>query len=151
VPGGGEHDGAGHLDLAHGDLPPVTGPLVATVEGQRQPVQPPLGEYLDGAWLQRIADLLQGGRVVAGGEAVGQLGEPDPRPLRLPLGPLMAVEPDLGRVGEVGADLDERRAEALIPQGVGRPSARCLRAQVLFRRPPTRTGRAGFPRITALR
>ena len=28
----------------------------------------------------------------------------------------MAVEPDLGRIGEIGADLDERRAEALIPQ-----------------------------------
>src|SRR5215212_3241780 len=31
-------------------------------------------------------------------------------------GPLMAVDPDLGRVGEVGADLDKRRPELLIPQ-----------------------------------
>jgi hypothetical protein len=28
----------------------------------------------------------------------------------------MPVDPDLGRVGEVGADLDERAAELLIPQ-----------------------------------
>src|SRR5215207_2096317 len=31
-------------------------------------------------------------------------------------GPLMAVDPTLGRVGEVGADLDERRAEVDVPE-----------------------------------
>src|ERR1019366_4949915 len=56
-------------------------------------------------------------------------------PLRLPFNPLVPVDPDLGRIREVRAYLDERRAEPGVPQGVGRPSARCLRVQVLFPRP----------------
>src|SRR5262249_36525445 len=57
--------------------------------------------------LQPVADLLQPGRVIAGREAVGQLGEGDAGLGCLPLGPLVPVDPDLGRVREVGADLDE--------------------------------------------
>jgi hypothetical protein len=79
-------------------------------------VHPPLGEHLDGARLEPVADLLRPGRVIAGREAVGQLGEPDAGLERLALGPLVAVDPDLGRVGEAGADLDERRPEVLVPQ-----------------------------------
>jgi len=92
------------------------GLLIGAAEGQREAVQPPLGEHLDGARLQPVADLLQGGRVFAGGEPVGQLGEGDPGLGGLPLGPLMPVDPDLGRVGEIGAHLDERRAEISVPQ-----------------------------------
>jgi hypothetical protein len=124
-------------------LPPVPGPLAGRAEGQREPVQPPLGEHLDSARAQPVADLLQAGRVVAGGEAVRQFGEADPGPPRLPFGPLMTVEPDLGRVGEVGADLDERRAEALIPQ-----------VEVVAGHPPAGLGEgelrrrcAGFPPV----
>ena len=40
--------------------------LVLAAEGHREPVQPPLGEHLDGARLQPVADRLQRGRVVAG-------------------------------------------------------------------------------------
>jgi hypothetical protein len=110
-----QHDGAGHLDLPHGRLPPVPGQLVLTAERHRQAVQPPLGEHLDGAGLQPVADRLQPVRIVAGGEPVGQGGEGDPGLECLPLGPLVPADPDLGRVGEVDADLDERRAEVLIP------------------------------------
>ena len=62
--GRGEHDGAGDLDLGHRALPPVPGLLVGGAERQRQPVQPPLEEHLDGAGLQRVADPLQQGRVL---------------------------------------------------------------------------------------
>ena len=55
-------------------------------------------------------------RVAGRGEPVGQLGEADPGLERLPLGPFVPVDPDLDRVGEVCADLDERRPEILIPQ-----------------------------------
>src|SRR6185312_6253189 len=55
-------------------------------------------------------------RVVGGGESVGQRGESDPGPGRLLLGPLMSVQPDLDRIRQVGTDLDERRAELLVPQ-----------------------------------
>ena len=114
--GGIEHQGAGDPGLAHGDLPPVPGPLIARAEGQREAMQPPLGEHLDGARLQPVADLLQSGRVLAGREAVGQLGKRDPGLGGLPLGPLVPVDPDLGRAGEIRADLDERRAEISVPQ-----------------------------------
>jgi hypothetical protein len=113
---GVEDDGAGDLDLPHRALPPVPGIAVLACEGHGDPVQPPLGEHLDGARLEPVADLLQPGGVVAGREAVGQLSEADAGLECLPLGPLVAVDPDLGRVGEVGADLDERRAEVLVPQ-----------------------------------
>ena len=139
-----EHEGAGDLDLAHGDLPPVPGRLISRAEGQREAVQPPLGEHLDGAGLQPVADHLQRDRVLAGGEPVGQLGEGDPGPGGLPLGPLVAVDPDLGRVGEVGADLDERRAEVLVPQ-----------VEVVAGHPPVSLGegelrrcRAGLPPVS---
>jgi hypothetical protein len=64
---------------------------------------------------------------------------------------VVAVDAQLGVEREVAAELQEERAEVGVHAGVGRPSARCPRMRVLFRRPPTRTGRAGFPRITALR
>jgi hypothetical protein len=111
-----EDDGAGDLDLAHRQLPPVPRPLIERAERQRQPVQPPLGEGLDHRGAEPVADVLQGGRVIARGEPVGQLAVADPGLNALALGPLVAVDPDLGRVGEVGADLDECRAGALISQ-----------------------------------
>jgi hypothetical protein len=76
-------------------------------------VQPPLGEHLDGARLEPVADLLQPGRVIAGREPVRQLGAADAGLDRLPLGPLVPVHPDLRRVGEIGADLDERSGAPL--------------------------------------
>jgi hypothetical protein len=95
-----EDDGAGHLDLPHRALPPVPGVLVCLPERHREAGQPPLGEDLDGAGLQPVADRLQAGRVVAGGEPAGQGGEPDAGLDRLALGPLVPVDPDPGRVGQ---------------------------------------------------
>jgi hypothetical protein len=69
------------------------GVAVLAAEGHGDAVYPPLGEYLDGAGLEPVADLLQPGRVIAGREAVGQLGEGDAGPQRLPLGPLVPVDP----------------------------------------------------------
>ena len=40
----------------------------------------------------------------------------DPFLVGLALGSLVPVEPDLGRVGEVVADVDERRAEVDVPE-----------------------------------
>jgi hypothetical protein len=106
-----EDDGAGDLHLPHRGLPPVAGVMVPGGERQWQPVQPPLGEHVDGARSEPVTDRLQRGGVLAGGEPVGQRGEPEPGLLGLPLGPLMPVNPDLGRIREPGAHLDERRAE----------------------------------------
>ena len=45
--------------------------------------------------------------VVTGGEPVGQRRVPDPGVISLPFGPLVTVQPHLGWIREVGADLDE--------------------------------------------
>jgi hypothetical protein len=87
-----EDESAGDLDLPHGSLPPVPGQLVLAAERHREPGQPPLGEHLDSARLQPVAHRLQPVRVIAGGEPVGQRGEPDPGLERLPLGPLVPVD-----------------------------------------------------------
>jgi hypothetical protein len=114
--GGAEHDGLGDLDLAHRDVPPVAGGPVVGRQRQRQARPPALGEHGEGARSEAVTDLLQGTGVRAGGEAVGQLPERDPGAGGLALGPLVAVHPNLARVGEVRADLDERRPEVDVPQ-----------------------------------
>jgi hypothetical protein len=100
MPGRIEHDRAGDLHLAHGDLPPVARRAVFGAKRQGQPVQPPLGEHLNGARLQPVTDLMQGGRVIAGGEAVGQRSEPDPGLGGLPLGPFCPLTQILAGYGK---------------------------------------------------
>src|ERR1019366_1269054 len=51
IAGLGEHDGAGHLDLGHRQLPPVPGPLVSGTQRQREAGQPALEEHADRAGL----------------------------------------------------------------------------------------------------
>ena len=70
------------------------------------------GLHVGGA--EPVADRLQPIRVGTGGEPVGQLGEGDARPAGLALGPLVAVDPHLGRIREVGADLDEAGTELAV-------------------------------------
>ena len=110
-----EHQGARHLDLAHRQLPPIAGGAVVLGQRQRQHRPPAFGEHPDRARAEPVADRLQRGRISAGGEPVGQLGEPDAGLDGLPFGPLVAVDPDLHRIREVGADLDERRPEIVVP------------------------------------
>ena len=116
VPRRGEHEGPRDLDLAHRQLPPVAGRLVGRGQRHRQDREPAIGELGDLDRAEPVADGLQTGGVVGGGEPVGQLGEPDPDTGGLPFGPLVAIDPDLGRVGEVGADLHERRPEIGVPE-----------------------------------
>ena len=110
-----EHDRAGRLDLAHRQLPPVAAGPIGIVERGRDDRHPPLEERVDVGRAEPIADRLQGGRVVTGPEPVGQLGEADPGGGGLLLGPLVPVQPDLGRIREVGAQLDEARPELGVP------------------------------------
>jgi hypothetical protein len=106
-----KHDRAADLDLAHGQLPPGPGRTVGAGEGRRDLPDPAVEEALDHGRAEAIADPLQARRLVAGGKAVGELGDDQAGLGRLPLGPLVPVEPHLGRVGEVAAELDEARAE----------------------------------------
>ena len=65
--------------------------MVPGGERQRQPVQPPLGEHVDGPGPEPVTDRPQRSRVLASSEPIGQRNEPDPGPLGLPLDPLMPV------------------------------------------------------------
>ena len=94
---------------------------------------PAIEEGLDLLWAQAVADGPETGGVVTGGEAVGECGEGETFGAGLTLGPLVAVEPDLGRVGKVGAELDEARAELDAPDVEvvdGDPAVRLAEAEV---------------------
>src|SRR5215218_9649455 len=53
-------------------------------------------------------------RVLTGGEPVRQPGPADPSLAGLAFGPLVAIQPDFDRVGEIRTNLDKRRTEILI-------------------------------------
>src|SRR5207244_6023547 len=95
--------------------PPVPGCPVLRGQRQRQPRHPPVEKRLEVAWPEPVADQLQAVGVITAGEPVGQLGEADPGPGGRLLGMLMTVEPDLDRIREVRADLDEPGPPELVP------------------------------------
>jgi hypothetical protein len=76
---------------------------------------PAVEERLDLPGAEPVAHLLQPIRVVAGREPACQLGNADALLAGLLLGPLVAVDPHLGRPGEGAAQLDEPGAELLVP------------------------------------
>jgi hypothetical protein len=73
-----EHDGAGDLDLPHGGFPPVACVPILGRERQGETRQPAFDEHSYRPRTKSITDLLHGDRILAGGESVGQLGEPIP-------------------------------------------------------------------------
>ena len=113
---GVEDQRARNLDLPHRQLPPVTSLPIVVGQRQRQHAHPALEEHVDRARSETVADRLQPVRVGAGGEPVGQFGEGQASVNALTLGPLVPVHPHLDRIREVGAHLDERRAELDVPQ-----------------------------------
>jgi hypothetical protein len=101
-----------------------------------------------------VTDGLQSGRVVAAGEAVGQRGPAGPGLAGLPFRPLMAVQPYLDRVGEVAADLDERRPEVVVPNVevvAGDPTVGSVPAEMRRATIPGLTGSAGRDPLELLR
>ena len=86
---------------------------------------PPLEERLDMSRAEPVTDALQSSPVVTGGEPVGQLNQVATGFGGLAFGPLVAVHPHLGRVGEVATDLDETRPEVGVED-----------IEVVDRRPP---------------
>src|ERR1700680_2324077 len=106
--------GEGELGLADGDVVAVAGRPVCGAERVRQPCQAFTAArgHLDGA--QEVADRLQSGGVLEGGEAVVQRGEGEVGLGGLAFGPVVAVDAQLGVEGEVAAELEEERAEVSI-------------------------------------
>jgi hypothetical protein len=80
----------------------------------RQDRQPLAQQSIDLLRAQSVADGLQRGGIFDGGEAVVQRGEGDPGLGGLALDPLVAVETQLGVVGEIRAELQEERAEVVV-------------------------------------
>jgi len=92
-----EGDGAGDLDLAHRQLPEIAGPTVVIGEWRRDDSGPPGKEVFDVTRAEPVTDRLEGLRVLARGEAVRELAEAEALAPSLTLGPLVTVQPDLGR------------------------------------------------------
>ena len=115
-PGGGcvQDLGEGELGLQDGQLVAVAGGDVISSERVRQDAQPLIQQGADIGRAEPVAEGLQRAGVLARGEPVVQGLEADPGPGGLPLGPLMAVDAQLGGIGEVRAELDEERAEVRI-------------------------------------
>ncbi len=106
--------GQGELGLEDGDVVAVSGPPVRRGERVRQTGEPLADEPVDLGWVQAVTDVLEATGVGAGREAVVERFEPDPCFGRLAFGPLVAVQADLGVVGEVRTELDEERPEVLV-------------------------------------
>src|SRR5258708_29751799 len=136
---GGEGDGLGDLDLAHGDVPPVAGVAVGAGERERQPRPPAFGEDLDMAGAEPVADLLQHGRVVAGGEPVGQFLKRQARLERLAFGPLVPVYL-LPELRDVSAGHATGRSSWLSPRGPVHPDCQAMHERT----------KAGAPRQAAI-
>jgi hypothetical protein len=80
----------------------------------RQARQPLAQQAVDLGVIQAVADLLQGGRLVAPAHPVVEGLEGDAAFGQLALGVFVAVETELGVVREVGAELEEERAEVAV-------------------------------------
>ncbi len=111
-----EDPGVGDLELAEGEFVDIAGPQIRPGERGRELVDPPPKEALHRPWAESVTDPPQLPRVLTGAEAVVEGLVADPRLLQLPLGPLVAVEPDPDRPRGVGVGLPERSAPVRVPQ-----------------------------------
>lgn len=92
----------------------VAGAAITPIERMGQPRQPLAQQPVDLLVVQSIADALQRLGVGAGQHPVVQRLELDATLAQLALGVLVAVDAQLGVVGEVRAELQEERAEVLV-------------------------------------
>ena len=135
---------AGHLGLAHRQLPPIpAGPIAVTQRG-RDDRHPPGEECLDVSGAEPITDRLQPGWVVAGPEPVGQFGEPDARSRGLLLDPLVAVQPHLGRIVRIGPGRSVVLSDGLFPRPA-LPNRTCVFPRIRLSTSPTRSAMRRLP------
>ncbi len=97
--------------MEDGDVISVAGPAVRGAERVGQDLQPLPQQPVDAGWVWTVAQALQSGRVLTGGEPVVEGLEADTGLGRLAFGPLVAVEAQLGVVRKIGTELDEERSE----------------------------------------
>ena len=107
-----QHLGEGELRLQHRDLEPVAGRgILGGVRARQQP-GPLGGQVPDDLLIEAVADRLDRGGVIDGGEPVVQRREPDPGPRRHALRVLVPVAAQLRVIREIAAVLDEERPRA---------------------------------------
>ena len=106
--------GQRELGLQDRDVVAVAGLAVGGGEGMRQTCQPLAQQRIDLGRRQAVAKLLQALGVGAGKDAVVQGLEGDAFLGQLPLDVFVAVDAQLGVVREVGAELQEERAEVFV-------------------------------------
>jgi hypothetical protein len=106
-----DHQSARGFDLAYREFPPVASLMIGGIQRRGDDRYPAIEEGLEVIRPEPIPDRLQPGRIGARGEAVGQLGEGKSFSVCLPLGPLVADNPDFAGIGEVYAQLDEAESE----------------------------------------
>lgn len=109
-----QHLGEGELRLQDRHLVAVARGPVRWGERVRQAGQPLAQQRIDRLGAEPVADLLQGGHVGDGGEAVAQRREGGTGLGGLALGPVVAVDAQLGGVGEVPGELQEERPEVAV-------------------------------------
>jgi len=119
-----EEDAPGHRSVQHlrqcelglqdRSLVAVAGSTVTSIKGMGQPRQPFAQQAVDLLVVQAVADALQRLGVGARQHAVVQRLERDAAFGKLTLGVLVAVDAQLGVVGEVRAELQEERAEVAV-------------------------------------
>src|ERR1700724_2985322 len=101
--------GEAQLELPEAELVSVPSLSVLAAERPGKPLRPALEESLDRLRTELVAHLLEPSRVLTGEKTVVEALEADPFSAQLLLDPLVAVEAELPRVGQIGADLDECR------------------------------------------
>ena len=114
--GGGtvEDLGQGELSLKDRNVVAIAGCSILGREGVRDARQPLPEQHVDLVGRESIAELLQSSGIGAAQNAIVQGLEGYPFLGQLSLDVLMAVDAQLGVVGEVGAELEKERAEVLV-------------------------------------
>ena len=100
--------------LVHAELPPVASQAIGARERARDADDPVVEERLQFGRSELISDSLQPGWVVTARKAVGEFGEVEALGSRLTFGPVVAVDPQLQRIREITADLDEAQAKVWV-------------------------------------
>jgi hypothetical protein len=99
------------LRLPEGEFIADTGLAVGGRIRMREPLEPLAEEALDLRRPETVTDPLRGLEVGAGEEPIVERLEGDAALRQLAFQILVAVEAELGRIGKIGAELEEERAE----------------------------------------
>ena len=108
--------GQGEFGLEDRQLIAIARGAVGGGEGMRQAAEPLAEDRVDLRGIERVGDTLHACRRVAGPDAVVERLVGDAALRELTFEPLVPIQTDLHGIGEVGAELDEQRAEVAVEE-----------------------------------